>query len=187
MFPQTQNFENISVNIYETGSFTKFDERDPDANFFDDMTKSNFETSYFKSNEEKPHLWSTQYLERLNVLHVNIQSIERNFENLKADECELVCNIICVSETWCSNTELQNSSNLSLAEFDSTPYERSKTSRRGGGVLIFIKKNLSYKIRKDLSESDEHKEYFSWKCRIKIPPIFFWVAATSHPTVTMIF
>ena len=158
MFPQTQNFENISVNIYETGSFTKFDERDPDANFFDDMTKSNFETSYFKSNEEKPHLWSTQYLERLNVLHVNIQSIERNFENLKADECELVCNIICVSETWCSNTELQNSSNLSLAEFDSTPYERSKTSRRGGGVLIFIKKNLSYKIRKDLSESDEHKE-----------------------------
>ena len=28
MVPQTENFENIFVNIYETGSFTKFDERD---------------------------------------------------------------------------------------------------------------------------------------------------------------
>ena len=127
------------------------------------MTKSNFETSYFEPNEVKPDLRSTQYLEKLNVLHVNIRSIERNFENLKAllEECELVFNIICVSETWCSNTELQNNSNLSLVGIDSVPYERSKKSRRGGGVLIFIKKKLSYKFRKDLSESDEHKEILS--------------------------
>ena len=97
MVPQTENFENISVNIYETGSFTMFDERDPDTNFFDDITKSNFETSYFKPNEVKPYLQSTQYLEKLNVLHVNIRSIKSNFENLKAllEECELVFNIIC--------------------------------------------------------------------------------------------
>ena len=163
MVPQTENFENISVNIYETGSLTKFDERDLDTNFFDDMTKSNFETSYFEPNEVKPDLRSTQYLVKLNVLHVNIRSIKRNFENLKAllEECELVFNIICVSETWCSNTELQNNSNLSLVGIDSVPYERSKKSRRGGGVLIFIKKKLSYKFRKDLSESDEHKEILS--------------------------
>ena len=72
MVAQTENFENISVNIYETGSFTKFDERDPDTNFFDDMTKSNFETWYFKPNEVKPYLRGTQYLEKLNVLHVVI-------------------------------------------------------------------------------------------------------------------
>ena len=163
MVPQTENFENISVNIYETGSLTKFDERDPDTNFFDDMTKSNFETSYFEPNEVKPYLRSTQYLEKLNVLHVNIRSIKRNFENLKAllEECELVFNIICVSETWCSNTDLQNNSNLSLVGIDSVPYERSKKSRREGGVLIFIEKKLSYKFRKDVSESDEHKEILS--------------------------
>ena len=33
------------------GSFTKFDERDPDRNFFDDIAKLNFETSYFKLNK----------------------------------------------------------------------------------------------------------------------------------------
>ena len=45
----------------------------------------------------------------------------------------------------------------SLTGFDSAPYERIKKSR-GGRV---IKKNLSYNIRKDLSESDKHKEILS--------------------------
>ena len=108
MVPQTKNFENISVNIYETDSYTKFDERDPDTNVFYYIGKSSFETSYFKPNKVKPYLRSTQYLEKLTVLHVNIRSIKRNFENLKAlfEECEFVFNIICVSEPWCSNTEL---------------------------------------------------------------------------------
>ena len=156
--PQTKHFQNIFVNIYVIGSFTKFDERDPGTNFFNDMTKSNFQTSYFQPNEVKPRLWSTQYLEKLNVLHVNIRSIKHNFEKIKAllEECELVCNIICVPETWRSNTELQNNSNLSLTGFDSVPYKRSKKSKRGGGVLIIIRKNLFNKIQKDLSESDEH-------------------------------
>ena len=51
MVPKTENFESIFVNSYETGSFTKFDERNPGTNFFDDITKSNYETSYFKPNE----------------------------------------------------------------------------------------------------------------------------------------
>ena len=38
---QTKNFENTSVNTYETGSLTKFEERNLDINFFDDVTKSN--------------------------------------------------------------------------------------------------------------------------------------------------
>ena len=162
MVHQTEYFENISVNIYETDSFIKFDERDPDINIFYDITESIFETSNFKPNEVKPYVRSTQYLQKLNVLHVNIRSIERNFEDLKAilEECEFVLNI-CVSEAWCSNTKLQNNSNLSLTGFDFGPYERSKKKNRGSGVLIFIKKNLSYKIQKDLSESDEHKEILS--------------------------
>ena len=96
MVPQTETFENISVNIYETGTFSKFDERGPGTNFFHEITKSNFETLRFKPNEVKPYLRSTQYLKKLNVSHVSIRSIKRNFENFKAllEECELVFNII---------------------------------------------------------------------------------------------
>ena len=72
MVPQTKDFENIFVNVYETGSFTKFDEKDPDTNFFDDITKSNLETLHFKPNEVKPYLRSTRHLEKLDTLHVNI-------------------------------------------------------------------------------------------------------------------
>ena len=95
MASRTKNFENISINNYETDSFTRLDERDPDTNFLYDITKSSFGTSYFKPNEVKPFLRSTQYLEKLNVLHVNIRSIKRNFENLKAllEECEFVFNM----------------------------------------------------------------------------------------------
>ena len=95
MVPQNKNFLNIS--------FIKFDERDTDTNVFDDITKPNFETLCFKQNEVKSYLQSKQYLEKLDVLLVNIRSLKRYFENLKAllDDCELVFNIICVSETWC--------------------------------------------------------------------------------------
>ena len=88
------------------------------------------------------------------------------------EERELVYNVIRVSQTWCSNTELQNNSNLSLTGFDSVPYKRGKKSW-GGGVLIFIKKNLSYKIREDLCESVNLKKYFPSKFRIKPPSIYF--------------
>ena len=76
MVPQARNFENISVNIYDTYSFTKLDGKDQDTNFFYNITKSSFETSYFKPNEGKPYLQSTQYLEKLNALLVNIRSIK---------------------------------------------------------------------------------------------------------------
>ena len=96
MVPQTKNFENITVNIYEIGSFTKFAERDLDTNVFNDITKSNYRTSFFKPKEVKPHLSSRQHLEKLNVLHVNIRSIKSNFQNLKAvlEKCELAFDII---------------------------------------------------------------------------------------------
>ena len=43
MVPETENLENISVNIYETDSFTKFDELERDTNLFYGITKSSFE------------------------------------------------------------------------------------------------------------------------------------------------
>ena len=82
MVPQIENVENISVNIYETGSFTKFDERDPDINFFDDITKSIFETSYFEPNEIKSYpldvhsIWKNvmSYMSIFEVLNVILKT-----------------------------------------------------------------------------------------------------------------
>ena len=109
---------NISINIYEPVSFTKFDERDQIINFSD-------ETSSFKSNKVKLKLQRTQYLE-------NFMSYMSAFE---------VVNIILkISKCYWKNVPLL---------------------RMEGRVMILIKKNLSYKIRKELSRSNEHKEIFS--------------------------
>ena len=67
-------------------------------------------------------------MEKLNVLNVDVRNIKRNFDKLNVllEERELVSTVIYVSETWCSNTEPQNNSNLSLTGFDSVPYGRGK-------------------------------------------------------------
>ena len=62
--------------------------------------------------------------------------------------------------------KLQINSNLFITGFDSVLYGRSKKSSEGG-VLILIKKNLSYKTRKDLYESDEHKPILSLEILFK--------------------
>lgn len=49
---QTKNFENTSVNTYETGSLTKFEERNLDINFFDDVTKSNLRLGISKQTKK---------------------------------------------------------------------------------------------------------------------------------------
>ena len=83
------------------------------------------------------------------LVYSNYEHIQRIFQhecNLQQYQLALLRFSTSIPETWFSNTELQNNSNLSLTGFDSVACERSKTNR-GGGV---IKKNLSYKIRKDL-------------------------------------
>ena len=61
MISKTENYDNILVNINETGSFIEFDEKDLNTNFFNDITTSNFETSYFKPNEVKSYLRRTLF------------------------------------------------------------------------------------------------------------------------------
>ena len=66
-------------------------------------------------------------------------------------------NIICLTETWCSNSEIINSSYFDINNYKSIPFER-KTNKRGGSILIYVKTDFMYKIRKDLSIFDKYRE-----------------------------
>ena len=79
MVPQHENFGNISVNVYEIRSFPKFDERNPGTTF-SMTTNPSFATLYFKLNEVKSYLRSTQCFAKHNVLYVNIWSINVNLK-----------------------------------------------------------------------------------------------------------
>ena len=62
----------LSVNIYESDSFTKFDERDPDTNFFDYIKKSNYETSYFKTKEARKRTFTVHSIWKKVMSYISI-------------------------------------------------------------------------------------------------------------------
>ena len=66
-------------------------------------------------------------------------------------------NVLCINETWCTDSTLKSITNLHLPNVDIISQER-KTNKRGGGVLIYIHKSLTFNLRDDLCVSDEDKE-----------------------------
>ena len=59
-------------------------------------------------------------------------------------------------ETWCNNSEIINSSYFENS-YKAILFKR-KTNKRRGSILIYVKTDLMYKIRKDLSISDKDKQ-----------------------------
>jgi exonuclease III len=92
-------------------------------------------------------------------MHTNMRSLKHNFDklNILLNETNFIFNIICVSETWCTDSELKNNSTLHLPTYKAVSLERS-AKNRGGGVLMYIKENIPYKVRDDLTVSDGDKE-----------------------------
>ena len=156
---EINDFEQISFNPFSLNNSNFSDGNDPDQNYFNDETLKNFETNYFFQEDIKNTLAETTQLENLSLLHLNIRSLNANFENLKTllQETNFSFNIVCLSETWSTDKAFQENSNFRLFNYDSIHSER-KTNKRGGGVLIFIKSNLTYKVRNDLSSSDCDRE-----------------------------
>ena len=68
----------------------------------------------------------------INAIHVNIRSLSKNFDNLLdiLRDSNYSFNILCITETWCTDSTLKNSSNLHLPNFDIISQER-KTSKHG--------------------------------------------------------
>ena len=87
---------------------------------------------------------------------MNIRSLSKNLDNLLdiLRDSNYSFNILCITETWCTDSTLKSNSNLHLPNFDLISQER-KTNKRGGGVLIYIHKSLKCNLRNDLCVSDK--------------------------------
>ena len=121
-------------------------DNDPDINFFKDNI-SVLDAKYYLPQDLTNDLTKISQ-DSFSVLHLNVRSLNKNFESFK----QLLCNlkfefrIICLSETWCDD----NSSSL----FELPDYNllfQNRVSRKGGGVCIYLHKSLIYKERNDLS------------------------------------
>lgn len=78
----------------------------------------------------------------LNVCHFNACSINPKIDEIRSIFSEVNMHIICISETWLKAYR----SNKSLELTGYKMFRNDRTSKRGGGVCIYVKKNIRSRI-----------------------------------------
>ena len=135
----SKDFEQINFNPFKCfNDQDQQDMRDSDLNHFSDFNSNNFDSPYIFEENVKGYLCDIKKYDNLCLIHVNISSMNSNFEKLQ----DLLLNfsnsfnIICVTETWSTDNDLNNSSAFDLPNFDFIHQER-RTGKKGGGILIY--------------------------------------------------
>ena len=90
---------------------------DPDDNCFN--TNQFSDTNYFTIEETKSKLFCSDD-KSFSILHLNIRSFKKNFDNLVDFLATLSFNfkVICISETWCFS-DYNNSNLYKLTNYNS--------------------------------------------------------------------
>ena len=157
MTPHT-NFESMLFSPFSTKECFVDNDHDPDINFHHDA--SMLDTQYLM-----PDKFKTNFMDfsknSLSVLHLNIRSINKNFEAFTEFYSKLnhIFSVICFSETWASEENINKNSTFQLKNYN--VIHQVRNSRKGEGLCIFIHESLCYKLRKDLSINSEAIESLS--------------------------
>ena len=122
----SKDFEEINFNPFKFFDEKDEDRRDPDLNNFNDLNSNNFDSSYVLEDNVKRCLCHIKKYENLSLIHVNIKSMNSNFETLYdlLLNCSYFFNIICVTETWSTNKDLKDNSNFHFPNLDFMNQER---------------------------------------------------------------
>ena len=93
------------------------------------------------------------------IFHLNIRSLNKNLQNLKTFLAELGCGcqIICLTEFWCS-TDGGNNSIYELPGYTSVHQVRNNGQGKvgvGGEICIFLHDSSVFELRPDISKSSK--------------------------------
>ena len=84
------------------------------------------------------------------ILHINIRSLNKNFEKLR-EYLSLVkrdFSVVALTDTWCNDDKAAQSSLLQLPRY--TPIHQIRNNgQRGGGVVLYVHNSLTFKILKN--------------------------------------
>ena len=149
------DFENLHFSPFDLQNLLLDNYNDPDDNFFN--TSHFTDSSYFTTEETKSKLSSNDD-KSFSILHLNIRSLQKNFEKLVNFLATLSFDfkVICISETWCSS-ENNNSDLFKLPNYNSIHQTRS-SRKTGGGLAVFVHDTLTYSLKKELCINNEDIE-----------------------------
>ena len=137
-------------DVDEDSIINELNDIDPDLCYYNQFS-SNLQSDYHSENSVKRFL-ASQNSASFSVLHSNIRSFFTNVPDLLTmmSSIEFDFSVICLSETWL------NSHNCDSATISKYNHEyRHRTQQVGGGVSIFLRDNLEYSVRDDLSLCNE--------------------------------
>ena len=177
---QPQNSENLKYDPLEnSGNILFGNSSDPDLHF-DNTNIQNLNTPYTLPEELQKFLGDDKD-ENVPVLHLNIRSIKKNFENFKMflSDQNFSFSIICFSEKWLNNSNVDNS-NYELPNCVSVHQIRNHYKR--GGVSVCIHKNLKFKIRNDLSINSKDFESIGVELLYEKGETLYLLLFIDHPT-----
>ena len=77
--------------------------------------------------------------------------MNKNFEAFREfyESLDINFSIICFSETWANDSNFDENSLFQIEGYN--PIHQIRKNRKGGGIAIFVRNSLLYKIRDDLS------------------------------------
>ena len=142
------SFESLYFNPFLVKDSLNYTNQDPDVNFYNDI--SSVEISYLSPSEANNKLKSFTS-ETFSILHLNIRSMNKNFEAFREfyESLDINFSIICFSETWANDSNFDKNSLFQIEGYN--PIHQIRKNRKGGGIAIFVRNSLLYKIRDDLS------------------------------------
>ena len=126
-------------------------ESDPDLNYYNTISGGSISNCNYHTEDSFFKLVNDYDIENNNtfsICHANIRSLPRHFCEISAyfDVLNFEFSVIGFSETWLKDTNVDC---YSLQGYDSEhTYRIDKT---GGGVSLFINRNIRYTVRKDLN------------------------------------
>ena len=129
----SKDFEQINFNPFNFfNDHDQQDMRDPDLNYFNDLNSNNFDSPYVLEENVKRYLCDIKKYDNLSLTHVNIRSMNSNFEKLYdlLLNCSNSFNMICVTETWSTDNDIKNNWNFHLPNFDFIHQEK-KLAEKG--------------------------------------------------------
>ena len=133
--PERPNFENLKYDIVVNSDDILLDNScDPDVNFFS-LKIQNLDTPYILPEEFQKFVGSSSH-DSFSILHLNIRSIKKNFDNFKLF-------FFKSSPFFQCDLFFQNMAGWSWQH-------QVRDDRKGGGVSIYIHNSLTFKVHSNL-------------------------------------
>ena len=159
-YVENKNFENIVFDLFDSQNVLRDENNDPDVNFFNKKSEV-VNSPYY--NVDKFYSSSQNLLKNsFSVLHINIRSMNKNFEKLREYLSHAKGNfsVITLTETWCNDDETDKNSLWQLPNYTAIHQIRN-SSQKGGGIALYVHNSLNYKIpkNKNINNNDKMFQY----------------------------